>query len=167
MHSSNYVIVRGNILMVKLRFAFLVSLLFVINPNINSVVQSELVKSSVIKNPELNPIVHAPSFNTSIEIFNDNDFLNYSLEGNGTSIAPYVIDNFSIETTNITGIYITNTTKYFIIRDGYVEAHEYGIRISDVLENTSQIVNVTCFSNYNGATGNARYETWLNLPEGV
>jgi len=131
----------------RLKFFILISLLFFSNPTIHHQVQSEVAKGYQKKYYEPNPRIHAPTFTTSIMIFKDDDFLNYTLPGNGTLIQPYIIENFSIETTNSTGIHVSGTTKHFIIRNGYVDAEQYGIWIDDVAENTSKIMNVTCSFN--------------------
>lgn len=137
----------------KFHSFFLLSLLLFTNtivytPIVYTPIQSEIVKGYQTRYYETKPIIHAPTFTTSIMILEDDDFLNYSLSGNGTLNDPYVIENFDITTSNSTGVHISGTTKHFIVRNGYVDAEQYGIRIADVAENTSKIINVTSSFNY-------------------
>ena len=45
------------------------------------------------------------------------------------------------------GIYISGTTKYFFIRNCYVDAEEYGIYIYNVADGTETVINNTCNNN--------------------
>ncbi len=80
-----------------------------------------------------------------IEITSDSDFEVFP--GSGTQGDPYVIEGYDITTTDNRGIYIDDTTKYFIVRNCYVDAEEYGIYIDDVADGTTTVINNTC--NYN------------------
>ncbi len=84
-----------------------------------------------------------------IEITSDSDFEVFP--GTGTAEDPYVIEGYDITTTSTFGIYITSTTKYFIIRDCYVDASDYGIYIWNVTDGTATAINNTC--NNNGYDG--------------
>ncbi len=64
--------------------------------------------------------------------------------GSGTEIEPYIIEGYNITTTASTGIYITETTKHFIIRNCYVNAAEFSIFIENVAEGTATIMNNLC-----------------------
>ncbi len=79
-----------------------------------------------------------------ISITSDSDFLVFP--GSGTAENPYVIEGYNI-TTGDEGIYIRGTTKYFIIRNCYVDAREYGIYIDDVADGTATVINNTCNNN--------------------
>ncbi len=79
-----------------------------------------------------------------ISITSDSDFLVFP--GTGTVENPYLIDGYKITTTSRYGIYIRATTKYFIVRNCYVDAY-YGICIRNVADKTATIINNTCNNN--------------------
>ncbi len=91
----------------------------------------------------------------SISITSDIDFGVFP--GLGTEEDPYVIEGYNITTTSTNGIitastkgiYITDTTKYFIIRNCLVDA-DYGIYIDDVADGTTTVINNTCSNNNYG-----------------
>ncbi len=90
-----------------------------------------------------------------IEILNDTAFTLYGFEGEGTAESPYLIENFQIESFGFlsNGIYVTETTSHFIIRNNYL-IHEYlGINIHDVAPHTSQIINNTCLGSIDDGCG--------------
>ncbi len=64
--------------------------------------------------------------------------------GSGTEEDPYVIDGYNITTSNDSGIYISGTTKYFAVRNCYVDAEIYGIYIDDAADGTVTVTNNTC-----------------------
>ena len=51
-----------------------------------------------------------------ISITSDGNFTNYGFLGTGTVEDPYVIEGLEIITMSSTGIFITDTTKYFVNR---------------------------------------------------
>ncbi len=57
-----------------------------------------------------------------ITILKDEDFEKYNFLGNGTESNPYIIENYNITTEEDIAIYISFTTKYFIIRNCYLNA---------------------------------------------
>ncbi|MCG3215449.1 MAG: right-handed parallel beta-helix repeat-containing protein [Candidatus Heimdallarchaeota archaeon] len=75
----------------------------------------------------------------NIVIWNDADFKNYRFGGKGTEANPYLIENLNITTLSHEGIYIAHTTKYFIIRNCYVNAIKTGIFIDHVADETAVI----------------------------
>jgi len=81
----------------------------------------------------------------SISITSDSDFSVFS--GTGTAEDPYIIEGYSITTTNYRGIHIIGTTKYFVVRNCYVDAGGYGIYISNVADGTAAVINNTCNNN--------------------
>ncbi|GAG99078.1 unnamed protein product, partial [marine sediment metagenome] len=83
-----------------------------------------------------------------ISITSDSEFEVFP--GSGTSEDPYLIDGYNITTTSDEGIYIRGTTKYFIIRNCYVDAREYGISIRNVAGGTATVINNTCDNNEYG-----------------
>ncbi|MCG3256125.1 MAG: right-handed parallel beta-helix repeat-containing protein, partial [Candidatus Heimdallarchaeota archaeon] len=82
-----------------------------------------------------------------IVIVNDDNFTDYGFLGSGTSEEPYLIENYEIITSSDTGIYITGTTKHFVIRNCYVHAYWDGIVIEYAAEGTVSISNTTCSNN--------------------
>ncbi len=96
------------------------------------------------------PSLIASTPQESIEITSDYNFTDYGFPGIGTAEDPYVIEGYNITTTDENGIYITETTKHFIIRNCYVDAFRMGIFIDDVVESTTAIVNNTCTNNQYG-----------------
>ncbi len=70
--------------------------------------------------------------------------------GSGTEFDPYVIEGYSIVTTEDYGIYIAFTTQNFTVRNCYVFANNYGIFINQVNDSTATVVNNTCNNNYEG-----------------
>jgi len=83
----------------------------------------------------------------SISILNDSAFSSYGFPGSGTEEDPYVIEGYNIITTDFYGIYITDTTKYFTVRNCYVDAEFSGIYISNVAGFTATVINNTCNNN--------------------
>ena len=83
---------------------------------------------------------HAP-----ISITSDSNFEVFP--GSGTEVDPYIIEGYNITTTSDEGIYISGTTKYFIVRNSYIDAEWYGIYISNVADGTATVINNMC--NYN------------------
>ncbi len=70
--------------------------------------------------------------------------------GTGTAEHPYLIEGYNITTTDDYGIFIYNTTKYFIIRNCYVEAGKHGISIYEIADGTAAIINNMCNNNIMG-----------------
>ena len=87
----------------------------------------------------------------SIHISNDGNFSDYGFDGTGDIDQPYLIEGLSIITTDSFGIVVANTTKYFTVRNCYVDANYQGIYIIDIAEGTALITNNTCTDNiYSG-----------------
>ncbi|GAG81070.1 unnamed protein product, partial [marine sediment metagenome] len=83
-----------------------------------------------------------------IEITSDSDFEVFP--GTGTEIDPYLIEGYYITTTSESGISISSTTKYFTVRNCYVDADLYGIYVDDVAYGTATVINNTSNSNVYG-----------------
>ena len=81
----------------------------------------------------------------SILILSDDDFAPFP--GTGSQINPYIIENYNITTTDYSGIYVSSTTKYFIIRNCFINAEESGIYLYSVSAGTAIITNNTCEDN--------------------
>ena len=79
-----------------------------------------------------------------INIENDTAFITYGFLGDGTENEPYRIENLNITTSNDYAVFITNTTKHFLISNCLLKATTSGIWVEDVASNTVNIVNNTC-----------------------
>ncbi|MBA7527909.1 hypothetical protein ES705_20089 [subsurface metagenome] len=112
--------------------------IYTLNINVQSAVKENDNRPTSL---ELTP--HDP-----IEITSDSDFEVFP--GTGTEVDPYLIEGYNITTTSQKGIYIAFTTKYFVIRNCYVEAAEYGIHIYDVADVITTVINNTCNNNWYG-----------------
>ena len=98
-----------------------------------------------------NPSILALTPHNPIDITSDDNFTDYGFIGNGSETNPYVIEGYNITTIENDAIYIAGTTKYFVVRNCYVDAGNYGILINNVADDTATIINNTC--NNNGFTG--------------
>ena len=88
---------------------------------------------------------------SSIVIWGDRDFRNYNFPGKGTADNPYLIQEYDIDTSSSRGIYITSTTKYFVIQNCIIKAANTAIYISNTAEGTVSILNNECSNNgFNG-----------------
>ncbi len=77
-----------------------------------------------------------------IVIRKNQDFENrYDFPGSGTSNNPYLIKDYILETNKEYAIYITGTTKYFLITNCTIKCSLDGISIRDVVESTARIEN--------------------------
>jgi parallel beta-helix repeat protein len=61
--------------------------------------------------------------------------------GSGSQKDPYIIENLEINALNNTGIFISFTTKYFLIRNCKIDYGNQGIRIASVESSTARIEN--------------------------
>ena len=68
----------------------------------------------------------------------NNAFNGHSLQGNGTSTSPYIIENWEIKTsTGRAGLHVSNTTAFFIIQNCYIhDESDIGIELGNVLNCT-------------------------------
>jgi parallel beta-helix repeat protein len=88
-----------------------------------------------------------------IHIQNDDQFTaaNGVVSGSGTQADPYIIEGWAIDASSAHGIWIRNTTKYFVIRNCLVENGEnsyYGIYLDNVIN--GKIENNACSNNFDG-----------------
>jgi parallel beta-helix repeat protein len=90
-----------------------------------------------------------------IEIDSNSDFEALGFPGSGTSEDPYIIEGYSIESTGTLsyGIYVTDTTAHFIIRNCHIVQDYFGIYVREVAPYTSKIINNTCLGNTNTSIG--------------
>ncbi|MFW9853072.1 MAG: right-handed parallel beta-helix repeat-containing protein, partial [Candidatus Thorarchaeota archaeon] len=87
-------------------------------------------------------IAHAP-----IHIDDDSDFIEFP--GLGSFDDPYIIENYNITSdVESCGINISATAKFFIIRNCFIDALDFGIWISWISEGTAQVINNTCVNHY-------------------
>lgn len=84
-----------------------------------------------------------------ISILCDSDFgpSKYNFPGSGVEKDPYVITGYRITTTIANGIYITDTTKHFIVSNCYVNTNYSGISIDHVANYTATVLNNICNNN--------------------
>lgn len=84
--------------------------------------------------------------NERVYIKSNEDFLNYGFPGTGTEIDPYLIEDLHFDSTSSIedyGIYISNTTKHFLIRNCFIEDLFMGIILESVVPNTGKIDSTT------------------------
>ncbi len=83
----------------------------------------------------------------AISITSDSDFEVFP--GLGTAEEPYIIEGYNITTTYVTnGILITGTTKFFIIRDCFLDTRGNGIFIDNVTDRKAAIINNICSNHW-------------------
>jgi len=114
-----------------------------------------LMTSSLNHAPKLNEYVVTaiPILETILIEGNDNfTAANGVISGSGTLEDPYIIENWVISAENAHGIWIRNTTSYFIIRNCLVENGDIhwhdGIHLDNVVN--GRIENNTCENNRHG-----------------
>jgi parallel beta-helix repeat protein len=96
------------------------------------------------------PIISDPS----IYIDSDSDFISLGFDGNGDSSNPYLIQDLVIDVSGSdNGIFISGTTKYFIIQNCSIATEYIWIRVDDVSAGTAIIRNNTCISKNNDGGG--------------
>ncbi|PWI48071.1 hypothetical protein CEE45_08585 [Candidatus Heimdallarchaeota archaeon B3_Heim] len=89
----------------------------------------------------------------SINVSSDDELAAVVIEGLGTKEDPWIIEGLTIIANESAGIFIHNTTKYFVIRDCQIETirDEYhGIIILGVKPGTASVVNNTCINSKYG-----------------
>ncbi|MCE7748666.1 MAG: hypothetical protein GPJ51_09715 [Candidatus Heimdallarchaeota archaeon] len=126
---------------IKLRFVILFLVFSGIFPHVFSLQPENYVERRTFSKPIT---IDSPLYTNPINITSDDDFISYGFSGNGSEESPYVVESFDIETTSEFGINIQETSKHFIVQNGYVAANISGIRIRDTAPNTSVVRN--CFS---------------------
>jgi parallel beta-helix repeat protein len=98
-----------------------------------------------------------------VSIESDQDFINLGFPGSGTESDPYLIENIQIISDSInSGIKVTNTTKYFTIRNCSIQFGYHGIYIIDVAPGTAKIIENSGFTNMkNGIWIEATTEAYI------
>ncbi len=98
---------------------------------------SQIIEQSF---PKKDILERGPISITSDEDFALNDFL-----GNGTAENPYRIENYHIVSTT-TGIFISGTTRYFVIQNCVIDSYYAAISLWMVENGTAEICNNTVSS---------------------
>ncbi len=104
------------------------------------------------------------TFDPAIYIDSDGDFVALGFEGSGNATHPYLIQNLNIDVSGSNnGIFISSTTKYFIIQNCTISTEYIGIRIDNVASGTAIIRNNTCVSKTNdgGGIGISGSNVWI------
>ena len=78
----------------------------------------------------------------------DGNFSDYGFPGNGSAVNPFIIENYNITTNDEIGISILDTTKFFIIRNCYIDAYRRGIDIENTAIGTASIINNICINHW-------------------
>lgn len=111
------------------------------------VIKSDGKNNSLNQKSEFDQLKLDLEYSEPIFITNDLDFnTTYNFPGNGSSVNPFIIENYYINTTGAmpSSIYITQVTVHFVIRDCFIATTSYyGIIIEDIEENISIIENNT------------------------
>jgi parallel beta-helix repeat protein len=106
----------------------------------------------------LESILKESDIDHSIRINNDDDFESLGLPGDGSSDNPYRIEGkyFSFDAN---GIYIQNTTKYFVIKNCSFDSLLSGLSIHNIENHTATIENNIFLNNtfYAISISNANY----------
>ena len=86
-----------------------------------------------------------------IEIAQDKDFkFKYNFPGDGSSINPYIIENYNLSRTDGITISISFTTKHFIIRNCTLSDSHSGVFLDNIAPDTATITNNTFINNLYG-----------------
>ncbi len=112
---------------------------FLLNFDIGLSLKEDILSEIYLVN---NLIPHAP-----IHIDDDSNFT--AFPGSGSFNDPYIIEDYNITSdVDACGINISATTKFFIIRNCFIDALDFGIWISWISEGTAQVINNTCVNHY-------------------
>ncbi len=75
-----------------------------------------------------------------IEIYSDDDFLNYDFSGSGSIEDPYLIADYDFNGKYI-GIIVQNVTKNFVISNCSISEFHIGIVLNDIRSDYAKIIN--------------------------
>jgi len=75
-----------------------------------------------------------------IEIRSDEDFFKYDFSGTGSSVDPYIIENY-VFNGKYMGVLIQNVTRSFIIRNCTITEFNVGIFLSDIRSDSARVIN--------------------------
>lgn len=97
-------------------------------------------KEDSIVDIDFSYVNHAP-----LDISGDTELNDSAVSGEGTLNNPYILEGWNITSTTNSGISITGTTKYFVIRNCWIKTPSYyGINITNVGDSTVNITNNIC-----------------------
>jgi parallel beta-helix repeat protein len=102
------------------------------------------------------PLSYSYSPHDSIEITTDEDFTsaNGVVSGSGISVDPFIIEGWNISSSGVHGISISGTTKFFLIRNNFIDTGGvydiHGIYITNIVSGTAKIENNLCQNNWEG-----------------
>ncbi|MCE7748329.1 MAG: hypothetical protein GPJ51_08020 [Candidatus Heimdallarchaeota archaeon] len=108
-----------------------------------SVNGEEINFSSLLTNHQDSYQLSSLAPHSAIIIENDDNFTDYGFDGNGSESNPYIIENYNITATGLSGIYVGFTEKYFEIRNCLIDSSSLGIRFEYVTSGTGAIYNNT------------------------
>lgn len=95
-----------------------------------------------------NNLRNEPDKQSPFVILGDEDFQS-GFPGTGTKEDPYIIEEYNIRRNQEgVAISISNTTKYFVIRNCILLESNYGIKLENVANGTAVICNNTILTNY-------------------
>lgn len=117
---------------------------------LSGIIKTQVIVSFNTENQINEQLILTSSLHEPIIILNNDNFTDYLFPGSGTVVAPYIIENYNITTDSYYGIYISRTTKYFIIRNCLVDAYSSGIYLYDIDDGTASIKDNICQANTNG-----------------
>ena len=120
----------------KMGIAVIISLIILSSSFLNSAHVDTYEDNTVI----LNAITYG------IYIDDDLDFgiAGFNFNGSGTVVDPYRIEYLTIDTEDSNGIFITDVSVYFVIRNCTVDAYDVGIFIQNVPNGRAALYNNTC-----------------------
>ena len=132
-HTINYLI---------LLILFVISF-FMVEKSEGLVVSENIICQNIL--PNLTP-------NIPIIITSDDNFTDYGFPGDGSEELPFLIDSLEIvTTTSHNAIFISSTTKNFIIQNCLIDSITDGIMLENVTENTATIRDNFCIDHdYSG-----------------
>ncbi len=118
----------------------------------------------ICEEKNMNSLRQSSVGNPSIVIESDLDFETHGFVGTGTENDPYLIEDIIINSTDMysSGIYITGTSKHFIIRNCTIDVNVYAVEIYNIISGTAKIINNTIFSCYYGISIELASGTLIN-----
>ncbi|MFX1282363.1 MAG: right-handed parallel beta-helix repeat-containing protein [Promethearchaeota archaeon] len=122
------------------------------NSSINSLDSDETL--SPLKATSIEAKTSYYDISNYIYVENDSELAKVASSGSGLNEDPYIIERKNITTTFPLGIYISGTSKYFVIRNCFVSTGliwgHIGIYLEYVAAGTARIINNTCKNNSDG-----------------
>ena len=85
-----------------------------------------------------------------IEIWDDGELEHESSSGDGSAEDPYILGGWNITVNDAFGIFIHDTTKFFVIQNCWIKGTTIAIQIEDVGVGTANITNNVCIDGFIG-----------------